>query len=59
MLNGYKDIVQDLALLDFLFRHRVPDDEAEYQRVQRLAGTYRTRGEELEALVNPYACAEL
>jgi len=54
LLNGWSDVVEDLPLIDFLFRGRVPDDEAEYSRVQRLGETYRAQGEELETLVYPY-----
>lgn len=59
LLNGHTDPVQDLSLLDYLFRARVPDDDVEYQRVRHLATTYRARGEELETLVRPYGHSSL
>ena len=40
--------VEDLALLDFLFRGQMPDDDLEVERVRRLSGRYRARGHELE-----------
>jgi hypothetical protein len=53
-LAGYADPVEDLALLDYLFRGLLPDDECEYRRVRSLASVYRARGEELETHVRPY-----
>jgi hypothetical protein len=36
LTRGHSDPVQDVSLLDYLFRGRIPDDEVEYTRVRRL-----------------------
>lgn len=54
LTNGHSDPIEDLALLDYLFRGRVPDHEEEHARVQRMSGTYRADGEELLTCVRPY-----
>mgnify|MGYP006360654461 FL=1 len=59
LLNGSTDPVEDLVLLDYLFRGRIPDDDGQYDRVRALEGTYRARGEELETLVFPSGSTEL
>jgi hypothetical protein len=46
-------VVEDIPLLDYLFRQRVPMDPVEADRVRTLALRYRARGDELETLVNP------
>ena len=48
LTRGSTDPVEDLALLDFLFRGWLPDDDLEVERVRRLSGRYRARGQELE-----------
>jgi hypothetical protein len=53
-MTGQRDPVEDIALLDFLFRGRQPDDDIELQRVRGLARDYRAQGEELETRVRPY-----
>jgi hypothetical protein len=58
-LDGTSDPVEDLALLDYLFRGRLPDDDDAVARLRRLALRYRARGQELEALVNPYGVEAL
>jgi hypothetical protein len=40
-MTGQRDPVEDIALLDFLFRGRLPDDDVELQRLQGLARDYR------------------
>jgi PHD-finger len=34
-LNGFRDSVEDIGLIDYLWLGRVPDDEGEAERVQR------------------------
>lgn len=59
LLHSSTDPIEDVALLDYLFRGLAPDDEADYARVQRLASTYRATGEELETEVLPFGRREL
>ncbi|HLP30904.1 MAG TPA: PHD finger domain-containing protein [Geothrix sp.] len=58
-LQGSTDPVEDLELLDYLFRGILPDDLDVSERVRRLAGSYRARGQELETLANPYGLEAL
>lgn len=51
--QGSEDVVEDIPLLDYLFRQRVPMDPVEADRVRTLALRYHARGNELETLVNP------
>ena len=40
LLHGTTDPVEDIPLLDYLFRGIAPDDEREYARVKRLSLQY-------------------
>lgn len=58
-VQGSSDPVEDLELLDYLFRGILPDDLDLAARVRRLSGHYRGRGQELETLANPYGVESL
>ncbi len=49
--NGHDDLVEALALLDFLFLGKEPEGAVEAERVARLRGNCRAHGKELQVHV--------
>ena len=53
-LNGFRDSVEDIGLIDYLWLGRLPDDDGEAARVREQATAYRAQGHELQRLVAVY-----
>ena len=50
MSQGWADPIEDLALIDYLFEHKLPKSDDEAARVQSL-DIYRARGQELQVKI--------
>ena len=57
--HGYADVIQDLGLIDYLWRGILPDQDEEAARVLRVAAKYRANKHELETQVRPYGTQRL